>query len=216
MTYIEDDPPGLTARFVRRFLLLLYRARGWKAVGQPPESRRCIIIAAPHTSNWDFVNYLGLTADIGIRTHFMAKLSLFRWPLGGFMRQMGGVAIDRRQSANVVQVMVDEFARRREFMLTVAPEGTRGKAQKWRTGFYQIAMAAQVPMVVGFMDYAKRTGGLGPSIWPTGDFRADMARIYEVYRNCTARFPERTAQSFEDIIGDAEPGIEEEVQVTRP
>lgn len=196
-----DDPPGLIARAVRRLLLLLYRMRGWKCVGEVPEPRRFIIIAAPHTSNWDFVNYLGLTADLGIRAHFMGKLSLFRWPLGGFMRQMGGIAVDRRNSGNVVQQMADEFARRAEFMLTVAPEGTRGKAVKWRTGFYQIALAAKVPMVVGMMDYGKKTGGLGPLIWPTGDFRADMLKVLEVYKGCVPKFPDRAVQSIDDIIG---------------
>lgn len=201
MTRIDDDPPGLVARAVRRLLLLLYRMRGWRAVGIVPEPQRFILIAAPHTSNWDFVNFLGLTADLGIRPFFMGKLSLFRWPIGGFIRQMGGVPVDRRGGGNVVQQMVDEFARRTEFMLTVAPEGTRGKAAKWRTGFYQIAMAAKVPLVVGFMDYGTKTGGLGPLIWPTGDFRADMMKVFEVYKGCTARFPERQARSIDDIVG---------------
>lgn len=201
MARIEDDPPGFAARAVRRLLLLLYRLRGWKAVGEVPEPRRFVLIAAPHTSNWDFVNFLGLTADKGIRPHFMAKLSLFRWPLGGFIRQMGGVAVDRRNSGQVVQQMVDEFARRAEFMLTVAPEGTRGKAAKWRTGFYQIALAAKVPMVVGMMDYRTRTGGLGPLIWPTGDFRADMLKVLEVYRSCVPKFPDRAVRSIDDIVG---------------
>ena len=201
MTEIDDHPPGLAARAVRRLLLLMYRMRGWKALGEIPEPRRFILIAAPHTSNWDFVNFLGLTADLGIRAHFMGKLSLFKWPIGGFMKQMGGVPVDRRGGTNVVQQMADEFARRTEFMLTVAPEGTRGKAAKWRTGFYQIALAAKVPLVVGFMDYGTRTGGLGPLIWPTGDFRADMLKVFETYRGCVAKFPERAATSIDDIVG---------------
>ena len=129
MTRGEDDPPGPVARAVRGLLLLMYHMRGWKAVGVVPEPRRFILIAAPHTSNWDFVNFLGLTADLGIRAHFMGKLSLFKWPLAGFMKQMGGVPVDQRGGGNMVRQMVDEFARRSEFMLTVAPEGTRGKAQ---------------------------------------------------------------------------------------
>ena len=206
MTSIEDDPPGLVARAVRRLLLLLYRMRGWKAVGVVPEPRRFIIIAAPHTSNWDFVNFLGLTADLRVRPHFMGKLSLFRWPLAGFMKQMGGIPVNRKGGTNVVQQMVGEFARRTEFMLTVAPEGTRGKAKKWRTGFYQIALAAKVPLVVGMMDYGTKTGGLGPLIWPTGDFRADMAKVLEVYKSCVPKFPERAVRSIDDIVGgDDEP-----------
>lgn len=202
MTRIEDEPPGPVARAVRRLLLLLYRMRGWTAVGEVPQSRRFIIIAAPHTSNWDFVNFLGLTADLGVRAHFMGKLSLFKWPLAGFMKQMGGIPVDRRNASNAVQQMVDEFARRAEFMLTVAPEGTRGKTAKWRTGFYQIALAAKVPMVVGLMDYGTKTGGLGPLIWPSGDFRADMLKVLEVYRTCIPKFPERAVRSIDDIVGN--------------
>ena len=208
MTTISDVPPGPVARMVRRLLLAMYRARGWRALGQVPEPRRFILIAAPHTSNWDFVNFLGLTADLGLRAHFMGKLSLFRWPLGGFMKQMGGVPVDRRGGGNVVEQMVAEFARRAEFMLTVAPEGTRGKTAKWRTGFYQIALAAKVPMVVGFMDYGTKTGGLGPLIWPSGDFRADMMKVLEVYRTCIPKIPERAVRSIDDIVGDGPDDME--------
>lgn len=198
----EDKPPGPIARIARRFLLMLYRRRGWTAVGAVPEPRRFVLIAAPHTSNWDFVNFLGLTADIGIRPHFMGKLSLFRWPLAGFMRQMGGIPVDRSGGNDYVQQMADEFARRTEFMLTVAPEGTRRQTKKWRTGFYHIAMAAKVPLVVGMMDYGTRTGGLGPLIWPTGDFRADMEKVLAVYKGCIPKFPERAVTSIADICGD--------------
>lgn len=201
MTAIDDQAPGLVARAVRRLLLLLYRMRGWKATGAVPEPRRFILIAAPHTSNWYFVNFLGLTADLGIRPHFMAKLSLFRWPLGGFIRRMGGIPVDRKGGGHVVQQMVDEFARRGEFMLTVAPEGTRGQTTKWRTGFYQIAIAAKVPLVVGFMDYGTRTGGLGPLIWPTGDFRADMIKVLDIYKSCVPKIPGRAVKSIDDIVG---------------
>lgn len=201
MTAIEDAPPGLLARFVRRAMLWFYRRQGWTAVGEVPEPRRFVIIAAPHTSNWDFLYYLGLTADLGIRAHFMGKLSLFKWPLGGFMRQMGGIPVDRSGGQDYVGAMAAEFARRSEFMLTVAPEGTRGRTTKWRTGFYHIAMAAKVPLVVGLMDYRRKRGGLGPAIWPTGDYRADMEKIFAIYRDCTPRYPDRAVRSIDDIVG---------------
>lgn len=195
--------PGLLARAVRQLLLALYRLRGWRAVGTIPEPRRFIIIAAPHTSNWDFVNFLGLTADLGLRPSFMGKTSLFRWPLGNFMREMGGIAVDRSKPNNAVRQMVEEFARRSEFILTVAPEGTRSRTTKWRTGFYQIALAAKVPMVVGLMDYGTKTGGLGPMIWPTGDFRADMLKVFDIYKGCVPRYPDRAVRSIDDILGPA-------------
>lgn len=199
-----DEQPGLLARFVRWVLIRPYRWGGWSAVGNVPEPRKFVLIAAPHTSNWDFVNFLGLTTDLGVRPHFMGKLSLFRWPLARFMRQMGGIPVDRRASRDMVQQMVGEFQRRAEFILTVAPEGTRSKTKKWKTGFYHIALAAKVPMVVGFMDYSRKTGGLGPMIWPTGDFHADMEKLFEVYRGCIPKFPDRAVTSIDDIVGDEE------------
>ena len=192
---------GLLSRIAKSVLLALYRNYGWQAVGVVPEPRRFVLIAAPHTSNWDFPFFLGLTQDLGVNAHFMAKKSLFRWPMGRFMREMGGISVDRSRSSNFVQAMVDEFARRTEFMLTIAPEGTRGKSAKWKTGFYQIAMAAKVPLVVGIMDYGRRTGGLGPAIMPTGDYAADMAKVWDVYRDCVPRNPHLATKSLTDIIG---------------
>ena len=196
---IADRKVGLLSQLVRKALVTFYRLRGWKAVGTPPPDGRCIIIAAPHTSNWDFINFIGLTEDLGLRPHFMAKDSLFRWPIGRFMRDMGGVAVVRSSSHNVVDAMVGEFARRGRFMLTIAPEGTRGKVGQWRTGFYHIALKANVPMVVGLMDYGTKTGGLGPAIWPSGDYAADMRKIFEVYRTVTPKHPARGLASLSEM-----------------
>jgi 1-acyl-sn-glycerol-3-phosphate acyltransferase len=197
-----DPPVGPVARLVKALLLRLYRRAGWRAVGMVPEPRRFVLIAAPHTSNWDFPYFLGLTQDVGINAHFMGKKELFRWPMGGFMRAMGGISIDRTSRHNVVDQMVAEFARRTEFMLTIAPEGTRGKSGKWKTGFYQIALAAKVPLVVGMMDYGRKTGGLGPMIWPTGDFAADMAKVWAVYSDCTPKNPAKATRRLADILGE--------------
>ena len=182
---------GIAARAVRRVLLWLYRRHGWTAVGPVPEPRRFVLIAAPHTSNWDFPYFLGLLDDLGLSAHFMAKSSLFGWPFGGFMREVGGVPVDRAAAGDMVQQMVAEFAARAEFVLTVAPEGTRGSVNQWRTGFYRIAHAAGVPIVCGFMDYAKRTGGIGPVIIPTGDYDADMASVFDFYRGITGKHRDR-------------------------
>jgi 1-acyl-sn-glycerol-3-phosphate acyltransferase len=190
--------PSRLSRTVRAFLMWLYRRQGWTATGEVPEPRRFIIIAAPHTSNWDFPNFIGLTQSLGITPHFMGKRSLFRWPLTNFMLDMGGVAVDRQKGGNYVQAMIDEFARRDEFMLTIAPEGTRGSVRQWKTGFYHIAIGAKVPMVVGFMDYGTKTGGLGPLIWPTGDYEADMKQVAALYATVTPKHP---AKGNVGIIG---------------
>lgn len=196
-----DAPPTLASRIVRRLLLWFYQTRGWQAVGAPPPDRRCVILAAPHTSNWDFINFLGLANTLGIKAHFMGKSSLFRWPMGRFMRDMGGVAIDRSASRNYVEATIAEFARHDEFMLVIAAEGTRSAVTQWRTGFYHIALGAGVPLVLGYVDYAKKIGGLGPAIMPTGDYEADMAQIVAFYADKTARHPERTAHDLATIIG---------------
>jgi len=198
---LGDRKASLLSRIVRRALLAFYRVRGWQAVGAPPADRRCVIIAAPHTSNWDFVNFLGLTDALGVNAHFMGKTSLFRWPLGRFMRDMGGVPVERGSRQNQVQAMIDEFSRRGEFMLTIAPEGTRGAVRQWRTGFYHIALGAGVPLVCGMMDYRTKTGGLGPAVMPTGDYAADMAKIAGFYRSVTPRHPEKGLTSF-GSLGD--------------
>ena len=200
--FIEDRRPSLLSRLVRKALVTFYRLRGWKAHGAPPVDGRCVIIAAPHTSNWDFLYFIGLTEDIGIQPHFMAKDSLFRWPMGKFMRDMGGVPVVRSSRQNVVDTMAAEFARRDRFMLTIAPEGTRGKVGQWRTGFYHIAMKAGVPLVVGMMDYGTKTGGLGPAIWPTGDYDADMAKIFEFYQTVTPEHPSRGIASLGQALHD--------------
>lgn len=201
----DDPPPALLSRLTRRLLLWFYQVRGWTAFGEAPADR-CVIIAAPHTSNWDFVYFLGLTHSLGVKAHFMGKASLFRWPLRRFMRDMGGVPVDRTARHNYVEAMIAEFGRRKNFMLTIAPEGTRHAVQQWRTGFYHIALGAGVPLVCGVMDYGKKTGGLGPAIMPTGDFKADMAKVVEFYRGVTPRHPERAFTAFDAMIGEASAG----------
>jgi 1-acyl-sn-glycerol-3-phosphate acyltransferase len=182
---------GIFARMVRAVLLFLYKRRGWRAVGVPPAKHRFVMIAAPHTSNWDFPYYLGLTQTLGVHTHFMAKKSLFRWPFAGFMDQVGGVPVDRSAAKDMVDQMIAEFARRDDFVLTIAPEGTRDQVKAWRTGFYRIACGAGVPILCGYMDYATLTGGIGPIIVPTGDYDTDMVPVFAFYKSITGKHPER-------------------------
>jgi 1-acyl-sn-glycerol-3-phosphate acyltransferase len=176
----------------------LLKRLGWTLEGSMPEGvHQCVVIAAPHTSNWDFVYFLGLTEDLGIKPHFMAKTSLFRWPFTNFMLDMGGVPVDRTSNKNYVQQMIEEFGRRDEFMLAIAPEGTRGTVKAWKTGFYHIAVGAGVPLVLGMMDYGSKTGGLGPAIWPTGDYKADMAEIAKIYAKVQ---PKHAAKGMTEIF----------------
>ena len=196
---LDERRPSLMSRLFRRLLVAIYHRHGWIATGTVPTPRKFVLIAAPHTSNWDFLYFVGLTEDLGIRPHFMGKSSLFRWPWRNFMLDMGGLPVDRSGSKNYVQQMIDEFGRRDEFMLTIAPEGTRGNVRSWKTGFYHIAMGAKVPIVIGMMDYPSKIGGLGAEIWPTGDYEADMKEVAKWYAQVTPKHPEKKMAA---IIGD--------------
>ncbi len=196
----KDVPPSLLSRVMRRVLLWIYRRHEWTAVGNVPESRRFVIVAAPHTSNWDFLYFLGLTTALGIQSHFMAKSSLFKWPFRNFLLQIGGIPVDRGSSRNYVQQMIDEFGKRDEFILTIAPEGTRSNVKQWKTGFYHIAHGAGVPIVVGMMDYGTKTGGLAETIMPSGDYEADMQKIAAFYHKVTPKHPEK---AMDDIVSVA-------------
>ena len=160
-----------------------------------------MIVGAPHTSNWDFLCFLGITEALGVRASFMGKDSLFRWPMRRFMIDMGGVPVDRSASNNYVDAMADEFARRDEFMLVIAPEGTRKGALRWKTGFYHIALKAGVPIVCGFIDYPHKRGGFGPAIMPSGDYAADMAKMAAFYATVQTWKPERRIADVGAIVG---------------
>ncbi len=158
-------------------MLWLYRRKGWTIHGLAPAGPRCIIVGAPHTSNWDFVFFLGVTHQLGIRPRFMGKDSLFRWPLRRFMFEMGGVPVVRSKSHNYVEQMIAQFAAHDDFMLVVAPEGSRSSSGRWRSGFYHIAMGAGVPIVPAWVDNVRLAGGFGPAMMLTGDYSKDMQRI---------------------------------------
>ncbi len=181
----------LLARIVRRSVAWYFRRSGWRVTGVPPEPRRCVIIAAPHTSNWDFIFFLGAAQELGIEPSFMGKKSLFRWPIGGLMRDLGGVPIDRASAQNSVEQMVAEFERRDELMLAIAPEGTRGAVAQWKSGFYHIALGAKVPLCCASMDYPKKLVRLAPPFMPSGDYDRDRAVIRSFYADCTPRHPEK-------------------------
>lgn len=187
------------ARAIGKTVNWYYRRQGWTEVNANVDLRKCVIIAAPHTSNWDFVYFLGAAQALNLPLSFMGKKQLFQWPVGQAMRELGGIAIDRSASRNYVQSMVDEFNRRDTFMLTIAPEGTRSKVARWKTGFYHIAMQAKVPLVLGLMDYSKKQVGLAGAIWPSGDYLKDMEKVLEFYQATTARYPRQGSVDFGQI-----------------
>jgi 1-acyl-sn-glycerol-3-phosphate acyltransferase len=162
-----------------RWLLGLF---GWRMVGELPDVAKLVLIAAPHSTNWDVI--WGLLFKIALRldVHFIGKREAFVWPLGRVLRAFGGIPIDRSAAHGVVGEMGREFAAHDRFWLALAPEGTRKKVQKWKTGFWHIAREAGVPILPAYFHYPEKTIGLGPLFHPTDDVAADMARIREFYR----------------------------------
>lgn len=180
-------------RLIRWALITLYRLAGWKPEGQLPPDPKFVIMGACHTSNWDFLVFLGTIHALGRQVHFVGKHSLFRWPLGGFMRALGGVPVDRGSRQDLVSQIVAQFHAHDDFALVVAPEGTRSRTTQWKTGFYQIALKAGVPIVAAGPDYPTRRGVIGPIIRPTGNYEEDLKPAFDFYRSITPRHPERAA-----------------------
>ena len=175
---------SLSSRLMRRLILALYRSRGYHLVDRFDAPGRCVIIGVPHTTNWDFVFFLGATAEMGIKPSFMGKHTLFRWPMTRFMYDMGGVPVDRSaRNKNYVEQVVSAFGTRDELALVIAPEGTRSPVKPWRSGFYHIALGAGVPLVPAWVDNATQRGGIGAPIMPSGDYAADLAKLLAFYES---------------------------------
>lgn len=164
---------------------------GWKLEGGKPPFKKYMILAAPHTSNWDVPVMLAMSYVYGIRVSWIGKHTLFQGPLGPLMRWLGGVPVDRRSRHNAVQQMVDEFACRDELCLMITPEGTRGRADYWKSGFYHIAQEAGVPIVMGLLDFKRKVGGLFEAVYPSGDLKADMDKFRAFYQNASGKYPNR-------------------------
>lgn len=166
-------------------------ATGWRPEGARPQVPSFVLIAAPHTSNWDLVYLLAFATVFDIRISWMAKHSLFRPPMGWAMRWLGGIPVVRHRSGNLVAAMAGAFKETDGLALVVPAEGTRARVPHWKSGFYQIAKQANVPIVLGYLDYARRRGGFGPALLPSGDVSSDMDEIRAFYADKTGRYPER-------------------------
>jgi 1-acyl-sn-glycerol-3-phosphate acyltransferase len=175
-------------RWLARFFFL---CTGWKAEGQRPAVDRYVVIAAPHTSNWDFIYTLALAFIFRINAQIMMKDAWFRGPVGPLFRWLGALPVDRTRSRNVVAQSVEAFQTATRMVLVVPPSGTRRRVQYWKTGFYHIAREAGVPIALGFLDYGRKVGGFGPLFHPTGDIERDMTAIGEFYRPISGKYPTR-------------------------
>lgn len=187
-TIFETPLINRMMRGVSRFAM---RATGWRTEGMSPQEiaayPKYVLIAAPHTSNWDFPITLMLCFQLRLRVYWMAKASLFSWPIGWLSRWLGGIAIDRSASNNTVQTTINAFNARERLAVIVAPEGTRGKVTHWKTGFYHMAHGAGVPIAMAYLDYARKRGGIGRMFVTTGDISDDMAEIQQFYSGISGK-----------------------------
>lgn len=177
--------------FTRLGAILFLRAIGWKPGGAAPTAPKFVLIAAPHTSNFDFILLIAIALVFRVKLYWMGKDALFRGIKGPLARFLGGVSIDRSRKNGVVGQTIDLLNSSDRLVITVPAEGTRSKGEYWKSGFYHMAHGAQVPVVMGFLDYTKKVGGFGPELIPTGDIQADMKVIAEFYDPIGARYPDQ-------------------------
>lgn len=165
--------------FLGRLILRIARYR--LVSGPPPGADVAVIVAAPHTSNWDFFLMLGMAWSAGISPRWLGKKELFVGPLGPLLRALGGISVDRDDPSGVVESLVAEARGHHRLAIVVPAEGTRSRGDHWKSGFRRIAEDADIPYVLAYLDGPSRTGGFGPALRPTADVRADMDLIREFY-----------------------------------
>jgi len=171
---------------------LALRMCGWRVEGSlPPGLARAVVIAAPHTTNWDLPYMLAVAFALGVRPSWLGKQELFRGPFGWLLRWLGGVPVDRSRRSNLVEQAVERLHAADRLFLVIPPSGTRSRAPHWKSGFYHVARGAQVPLVCAFLDYPRRTGGIGPVFVPTGDLHHDMDRLRLFYRDIRGKYPDQ-------------------------
>ncbi len=188
---IFDTP--IVNTLLRGFSVAVLNLTGWKVEGSlPPNGRKSVLIAAPHTSNWDLPYTLMVAFALRLHIYWMGKEEIFKPPFRGLMMWLGGIPVHREKSTKLVAASVEAInAADGPLQLIVPPEGTRSGTRFWKTGFYYIAVGAQVPIVMAYMDYEKKASGLGPVFQPTGDIDADMAAIKAFYAPFKGRHPGR-------------------------
>mgnify|MGYP000853867434 CR=1 FL=1 len=184
------------ARRVRKFVADRFlRAFGWEVEGGLPATKKAVVVAAPHTSAWDFPFTLAVAWSLGFEMNFVAKRELFRFPFGGIMRALGGISVDRARTKGFVGAVAKSIREREEVYVIIAPEATRAKAPRWRTGFYHMALEAECPVVLGYLDFARKRGGLGHVFQPTGDIELDFPQITAFYEGILGKHPSRMSET---------------------
>ena len=171
----------LVTPLLRFLAILILRLIGWKSIGSKISAPKYVLIGAPHTSNWDFPLMLLVVLELRLQLFWMGKHTLFPFPFSGIMKWLGGIPINRTKSHNVVSDIVGQFKSNDNLVVLVPPEGTRRKVSEWKTGFYHIANNAGVPILMGYVDAAKKEAGFADFFYPTGELESDMKEIRSFY-----------------------------------
>jgi 1-acyl-sn-glycerol-3-phosphate acyltransferase len=171
---------------------LIFKVSGWKLANEfPKDIKKCVMIAAPHTSNWDFIYARAGFYLMGVNVRFTIKKESMGFPFGPLLKAMGALPVDRSKNNSLVDTMIGILKESEEMVILITPEGTRKYQPRWRKGFYHTAHGANVPIALGYLDYAKKVAGTGPIFYPTGDVEGDIEKIKDFYRTITPKYPEQ-------------------------
>ena len=188
---------------IRFILWLIFTLNGWDIKGElPPGVKKCVMLASPHTSNYDLVYALVGLKKLKVKVRFTIKKEWLKFPWGMFMKPLGAIGIDRGPKTadrkSMVDAMAELFNEREELTILVTPEGTRKKVTKWKSGFYYVALKAKVPIAMGYLDYKNKIAGIGPTLYPSGDFEKDLRTIQEFYTTIPSKYPEKFGVPWKD------------------
>jgi 1-acyl-sn-glycerol-3-phosphate acyltransferase len=186
----QSNSAGPSRSPLRRAALWLLAVFGWRNVLVWPPEPKGVIIVYPHTSNWDFIVGMLFKIGHGLPANWIGKAEMFPKPFKGLLEWLGGIPLDRSRTTGFLDAMVQEYRRRDWMWVAIAPEGTRSHADHLKSGFYQIAVAAGVPVALGYIDYGSRTVGIDTYLHMTGDRDADLERIRAFYATKRGRHPE--------------------------
>jgi len=183
--------PGKSIPFSQKFFSKVLTLLGWTFYTQIPDLPKFLVVGAPHTSNWDFLYFLFFIKAIGLKVGFIGKDTVFWWPMGAILKKLGGIPVNRRIRTNFVDQIIDKYKNSSHLIILITPEGTRHKTDYWKSGFYYIAYGAQIPILLGSIDYPKKKLELGPLLFPSGDINDDFNIIQNYYADKTGKFPEQ-------------------------
>lgn len=186
---LGDALPKRGTWFSRGLGRAVLKIMGWRFEGAFPNVPKFVGIVAPHTSNWDFIIGMAVVVGSGLDAHWIGKHTIFRPPFGGFMRWLGGMPVNRSETKGAVPQIVEIFDEREQLIIGIAPEGTRKRVDRWKTGFYHIALGAKVPILLAYFDYPRKVVGIGPTIMPSGDLEADMKTIRAFFADFVGKYP---------------------------